>query len=719
MTVNRTLDRTESARLADVILARMPGAPLVLAGLIMLAFVARTWLNSRLETPWIMIDELHYSEMAKSFAAGEGLDVRGSPSDLHTLYPVLISPAWFMTSVEEAFAVAKAINTIAMTLASVPLYLWARRLVSAGWALAAAGLLLLLPAFAYTGTIMTESAFLPLFLIALFALARALETTTLVRQLLAVAAVLPAAAVRLQGLVLFAVLVTAIVLDALVSARGEGAPERVFVARLRTFTATGVALLVLAMTYVAYAFSSYESFSDGLGAYGGVVEFDYSLWEGLRWTVIHAGELTFAVGLLPAAAFLVLAGAWIRPGGPPAERAFVCVTASALLWIVPLAGFYASRYTQRIEERNMFYLEPLLLLAFVAWVARGARRPTRTTAVAVAIPVALLATIPFERLISANAVWESFALLPLMRLSSLVDGGIDAVRVLVGLGAAAAALLFVLVPQRLAMVTVGAVALFLGLSAWSASGSIRDLAHRTHLEAGSAEASWIDSALGRGADVPFVFTADLVPNPNLLWQTEFWNRSVGDVYRLDADTTALPSVLTTIDERGRLVLVEDGKRPLFPRYVVAPPAVRIAGDEVAHSDRLVLYRVRGPLRIEESVHGVFPDRWSGSNATYTKYADGPGTVRIDVGRAAWGGPDAPARVTIEVKRLDTGRRVSSAQWVVHSLLKRTFRLKAPAAPFRVDVRVQPTFSPAEYGLGDQRQLGAQLAFAFQPSEARG
>ena len=102
---------------------------------------------------------------------------------------------------ETAFAAAKGINTVLMTLACVPLYFWARRFLSEGWALVAAGLLLLLPAFAYTATLMTESAFLPIFIFALFAFARALETPTLAWQLVALGAALAAAAIRLQGLV--------------------------------------------------------------------------------------------------------------------------------------------------------------------------------------------------------------------------------------------------------------------------------------------------------------------------------------------------------------------------------------------------------------------------------------------------------------------------------------------------------------------------------------
>jgi hypothetical protein len=709
------MERAAPLRLLDVVLARTPGAPLVLAGLMLLAFVVRTWLNTRVEAPWLMADEFTYAEMAKSFASGEGLEVRGGPPNVRTLYPVLISPAWFLDSVEAAFSAAKAINTVAMTLASVPLYLWARRLVSEGWALAAAALLLLLPAFAYTGMIMTESAFLPLFLIALFALARAIETPTLVWQLLAVVTVLPAVAARLQGLVLFAVLVTAIVLDAVIAARAEGTPLRAFVARLRTFTATAVALLVLATAYVAYALVSYEGLADGLGGYGGVVEPHYSLWEGLRWTVFHAGELAFAVGFLPAAAFLVLAAAWMRPAAPPADRAFVCVTAAALLWIVPLAGFYASRYSGRIEERNMFFLEPLLLLALVAWVARGAPRPPKWTAAAVAVPAALLAALPLERLFNVPILSETLALIPLMRVSTLVEGGTDASRVLLALGAAAAALFFVFVPRRLAGATIGAVAVFLAMSAWSVAGTLREQAEATRLETQTANSDWIDEAVGNEANIPFVFTADLMTNAHLLFQTEFWNRSVGDVYALDsADPTGTAVVPTTVDARGRFVRTGD-RQTLAPRYVVAQPGLNIAGEKVAATGRLVLYRVPAPLRLDTRLDGVYADSWSGPNATYTNYSDTAGTVRVDVGREGWGGPGPPGNVMIDLERVDSGREVSKIHWVVRNGAKQTFRLNTPAAPFRVNVSVQPTFSPASYGLGDQRQLGAQLAFAFEPS----
>ena len=230
-----------------------------------------------------------------------------------TLYPVLISPAWLADSVESAFTAAKAINTVLMTLACVPLYLWARRLLSEGWALVAAALLLLLPAFAYTATIMTESAFLPLFLL------RALGVRAGARDPDRSPGSSRPWPQRSRpprpppG-------------SRLARGAGDGDPPRcgcsglggrvaarAIGSRLRSFTAIGVALLAGALPSSPTRSSSVEASVAHSAATGPSSNLEYSLSEGLRWTVFHAAELVFAVGVLPAAAFLLLAGAWLRP----------------------------------------------------------------------------------------------------------------------------------------------------------------------------------------------------------------------------------------------------------------------------------------------------------------------------------------------------------------------------------------------------------------------
>src|SRR5438067_2308936 len=80
--------------------------------------------------PWIMGDELQYSDIAKSFAANGTFRVRDQPTSIFSLYPVLISPAWWASSMHTTYGLAKSINVLLMTSTAVPFYLWARRLVA-------------------------------------------------------------------------------------------------------------------------------------------------------------------------------------------------------------------------------------------------------------------------------------------------------------------------------------------------------------------------------------------------------------------------------------------------------------------------------------------------------------------------------------------------------------------------------------------------------------
>src|SRR3954464_13921718 len=124
-----------------------------------------------------MVDELIYSELAKSFAAGGRFLVRGHANfGVGLVYPALISPAWkLFSSVPDAYRAAKAIDSVLMSLAAVPAYLLARRVVAQPLALLAALLAVAVPSLVYTGTLMTENAFYPLFLVCVWLLAVVLE----------------------------------------------------------------------------------------------------------------------------------------------------------------------------------------------------------------------------------------------------------------------------------------------------------------------------------------------------------------------------------------------------------------------------------------------------------------------------------------------------------------------------------------------------------------
>jgi hypothetical protein len=61
-----------------------------------------------------------------------------------------------------------------------------------------------------------------------------------------------------------------------------------------------------------------------------------------------------------------------------------------------------------------------------------------------------------------------------------------------------------------------------------------------------------------------------------------------------------------------------------------------------------------------------------------------------------------------------GRVTDSGTWTAHSREQHLFRFEV-TAPFRVEISVDPTFSPFEFGIGDNRQLGVQVAAAFKPA----
>jgi hypothetical protein len=668
-----------------------------------IAALVRMLLTRQIPAPWILGDELHYSELAKSFASDGVMRLREEPSTLRSLYPVLVSPAWLATSIGTAYPLAKVFNVLLMTLAAVPFFLWARRLVSPVFALVATLLVLLLPALLYANMIMTESAFLPAFLLSVLLLALALERPTVLRQILAIVSIALPVAIRAQGVVLVPILLTAVALKVLLDARASGRLTfGSLLAGLRAYVFTLALVGGAALLYIALKLVQGHGLSSGLSAYSGVASANYSFRDVARWSVLHLAELIFAVGFIPACALIVLAGiAWVAPRTTAArERVFLALTIATTFWMVLFVGAFASRYSVRIEERNMFYVEPLLLLALVIWLDKGMPRPPRLTAAAVVAPAALLLSLPFERLFSLNLLADTPGLIPLMRVAAHLQEGIDGARVLLALGILAAGLFFTLVPRRWGVVLAPlGVALFLVFSSVTVLRAWAGQSRATHASQGTNDVGWIDTAIGSDADAAFLFTPDFQVDPHPLWQSEFWNRSVRRVLLLDSfEPNGYPAIPTKLDGAGRLVMAPGMRRP---RYVVTAPGVNIDGRLLAQTPRLALYEVSSPLRLADRSAGISADGWTGADATYTRYAPGAKKLIVEVSRPKL--PVVPGRVRIDL--VSRGSTVQHRDWVARSDSNKTFRFRAPPAPFSVRLHVVPTFSPAQYGLADTRQLG--------------
>jgi hypothetical protein len=703
-------------------------AALTLAFVVVVSIGVRIWLARKIATPWIMTDELLYSEMAKSFASTGHFLIRGAPSGIgNVAYPALISPAWLFHPMSTTYGLAKAINAVAMTVAVVPLYLWARRLVSPPYALVAVGLVLLMPSFVYTGMLMTENAFLPAFVLAAFAFALALERPTLLRQFAAFGTILLATAVRYQGLVLLLVLPTAILLKVLLELRAEPRrrPLRFLANELRRYWICAALLAGAACLYVVLELARGRGLSSGLGAYQEIARKNYSFDATRHWILLHFAELGLSVAILPASAFLLLLGLGFTRRGTrsPAERAFLAVTAAAILWIVVEVAIFASGFSFRIEERYMFFLAPLLFLAFALWLDRGLPRPRFLTVVAAAIPAALLFALPLGSLLNISILSDTFGLIPFLRLSErLVTGGIPEARKFMLAGGIAAALAFALWPRkgRPELLFPAAVAAFLVLSSYSVEGALRDYSRSLKDSAGTlGSPSWIDRRLGSGGDAAFLLgtTSETWPETLALWQTQFWNRSLGSVYNLSTPEPAGgPETAVRVDPVTGLILSTTSGKPFTAPNIVSSLSFGVDGRLIAARPPFALYRTQGPLRAAEETTGIYGDGWMSADAAYTRFAvRAPGQIAVTLSRTAWGGKDVPGHVRIELAPLG-GKPLEVRTWVIHTGSARVFTLPTPRRHFQVTVHIEPTFSPSQFGLPDTRQLGAQAAFQFRPRE---
>jgi glycosyltransferase involved in cell wall biosynthesis len=668
-----------------------------LAGLVMFSALFRYGLSRRVVAPWIMVDELIYSELAKSFAATGHFLIRDTHHGAYgAVYPILISPAWrLFASVPDAYAAAKTIGSVLMSLTAIPVYLLARRVLTPLPSLFAAVLAVAVPSMMYTGTLMTETVFYPVFVCVALALVFVLERPTLLRQVVLLALCLLAFLTRTQAIVLVPAVATAPLLLVWLDRRR--------LRMLADFRALYGILLGAVVAVLVVQFARGHSPYDVLGSYSVTGDTTYRPGQVVKWVLYHLAELDLYLAVVPFAALLLLTALGRSLDRP--LRIFLAATLPLTGWLLLEVAAFASALSPRVEERNLFYVAPLFLIALLAWIDRGLPRPPRPAAVAAVLAAALPGVLPYHTLIGPSAESDTLALMPLWWLQETVVG-LNTIAVVVVAVGALVAVLFLTVSARYALALPLAVFLWFAFTTERVErfdhGFAKASVGALFQGITAPERDWVDAAVGRHADVAFVFSGkDKYNQPLTLWENEFFNRSVGPVYDLRQQSMGnLPE--TKVTERPDGVLLADG-RPVRHRYALSEESVPLAGEVVARDVRrgMVLRRTDGVLAIGYRVRGLYPnDTWSGKRVVYTRLRCTGGTVT--------------AELASDVHLFSAPQTVRAAGKSVTFNPADTATLTVPLRPqggvCRVVFSVSPTSVP---GKGDSRVLGAHfLAFRY-------
>ena len=577
--------------------------------LVLVSAALRAWVAWLVPAPWLAGDEVIYALLGQGLYREGRLAVLGGPTGFFSLvWPAIAGIPLSLGDLELGYRILRVFEPLLMSLAAVPAYLWARRLGTGLWALAAAALTLALPALGYSSFVMTEVVYYPIVTFALLAAAVAIERPTLGRQAVFVGALVLALLTRVQAIVLVPVLVSALVIEALLARE----PRRV----LRLAPILGL-FTFIAVAWIVWKAAAGGSWTGVLGGYSETAH-GYRVGAALRFVLYHAADALLLVAVAPACAVaLLLVGALRRREPDDAARAYLAVAASLFVWLVLQVGLFASQFGDRLQERYLIALAPVLFVGLALWLARGGPRPRFATAWIALAAVVLVWLVPYRTLVTRQSLVDSLALAPLW--SHVAP---DRYAVALGVAAVVSVALLALLPRRALVVLPLALLAALAFASVSSSRHALEEARLTRQRVLGAHPRWIDRA-ARDGTVGFLYDGDVYWTA--VWENLFFNRRLRHVYNLPGVFVPGP-------------LPEDGENPggtgllrLHPgdRYIVTWDSFQLDGEPVARAElngsnhsALVLWRLRSPPRLLSRQEGLQPngDIYGGLRARLTAWA---------------------------------------------------------------------------------------------------
>src|SRR4029078_10324667 len=131
----------------------------------------------------------------------------------------------------------------------------------------------------------------------------------------------------------------------------------------------------------------------------------------------HLASVLILCGLFPAAAVaLLFVRAARRRETDPQVRAYLAVGSSLTVLLVLEVGIFASYYSDRIVERNLIALGPVLFIGLVLWIDRGGPGALLERGLVAGVAAVVLVVLPVRRLVTDFGTHDALTMVPLYKL---------------------------------------------------------------------------------------------------------------------------------------------------------------------------------------------------------------------------------------------------------------------------------------------------------------
>ena len=681
-------------------LAARPWIPIAALWLVLAGVLAV--LTTRVVDWYIMTDELLYERLAISIGQLHSPlpHVHGELiGNVNQLYPLLLAPLFDGNLVPDGLRDAHILNAFVMSSAAIPAFLLARR-VTGGSRLAyvVAVLAVCLPWIVLASFLMTEVVAYPAFLWAILALHNAAIAPRIRNDALLLVAIGVAILARTQFAVLLVIAPVALLLN-------RPAPRRV-VHEHRVLTG---AYAVLAL--VAIVLAATGNLSRALGTYSVTAEGNVAPSGMPRSLLEHLAPLGLGMGIVP----FVLGVAWLLSSvvqeRTQPERAFAAIAGVTFVALLLEVTSYDLRFgAGRLHDRYLFYVVPLILIAFVAMLLE--RAWTRWAIVAsgalLALAFSFVPVISFGKFnVDSPVAYLNEALLGI--------GGSETGAQLFLAAVAIVAMVLLLAGRRVAT-ALAALAIVLA-PVQTAAAFTRLLTHdgtsgRPITLDQSVVFDWLDRKVGSGGTVTMVpyplLYGNYWDNVGYWWNVEFWNASVRRAALFDGAFTATPETFpTTTLSFDRATGRANVSPSDYVAQAVAETRFDLAGKVIGEDRGVNLIRVERPWHAEWLAFNLYRDGWTVPRVD--------GTIRV----FATAGQTARERryVTVSVRAPNdvpprpVELRSNAASWTANVGEQPVSNQLAVCVPPRgyADIRVTaPRYSPI---YGDPRSEGSFVSYA--------